>query len=337
MLHQYLLGLAWVYHYYYAGCPSWNWYYPFHYAPFAQDLVDVCSRPTFVVSFDLSRPFRPMEQLLAVLPSQSAHALPQCFRWIMTEQRSPIIDIYNGDVPIDTDGKGLPWLWIYLLPFIDEKRISEAFGLCESLMAERDRRKNEFGQELIFMHAQNLMLGQVDVAPLLQRGVGEDVGIGVSFDALVGNGVSGSLTTPRRNQIDAVRSASVVVLGFTLPPPTAHLSSILPGTRLAAPMLSATDLTPVSSYRFMYGRGPYGNGVSSGREGDSGRGGRGGRVGGGGGGGRGRGRGGTTLCKFFSSGVCREGQNCRFLHPAATNAFPMPGVVSPPAPLGKRK
>ena len=150
MCMKYVQGLCWVLEYYYEGVPSWNWYYPFHYAPFASDLVNIDRYGP--IEFEKSEPFRPVEQLLAVLPSNSVRALPEPCRWLMTDPASPIIDLYNNDIPIDPNGKHLPWLWILLLPFVDETRITAAFSMCKPDLSLEDRRRNAFGSSLIFIH-----------------------------------------------------------------------------------------------------------------------------------------------------------------------------------------
>eukprot|EP01035_Chromulina_nebulosa_P028826 gene28826-38116_t len=58
MCQKYIHGLCWVLKYYYEGVPSWNWYYPFHYAPFASDLLNI--ERYGPVEFERSEPFRPV-------------------------------------------------------------------------------------------------------------------------------------------------------------------------------------------------------------------------------------------------------------------------------------
>jgi 5'-3' exoribonuclease 2 len=126
LFRSYVMGLCWVMKYYYDGCPSWKWFYPFHYGPFASDLRNIERFQNDVKSFDTSRPFNPVEQLMAVLPSDSSPAIPKEARWLMEDPESPIIDFYPKDVPVDPNGKAMPWLWVVLLPFIDEERLLSA-------------------------------------------------------------------------------------------------------------------------------------------------------------------------------------------------------------------
>ena len=75
MALAYLEGLCWVASYYYQGVCSWKWFYPEYYAPLASDMVDL---DRLEVKFSLGQPFRPLEQLLSVLPSSSGASMSIC-------------------------------------------------------------------------------------------------------------------------------------------------------------------------------------------------------------------------------------------------------------------
>lgn len=70
----------------------------------------------------------------------------------MIDPSSPIIDLYSSDAPIDPNGKHLPWLWILLLPFVDEKRIVSAFNENKSGLTVEECRRNAFGVSIMFLH-----------------------------------------------------------------------------------------------------------------------------------------------------------------------------------------
>lgn len=150
---SYIEGLCWIMKYYYNGCASWEWFYPFHYAPFASDLENI---DRFNITFKLGKPFKPFEQLMGVFPAASGHALPEQYRGFMKNQDSPIIDFYPTVIPVDPNGKAMPWLWVVLLPFIDQGRLKDALTPLESTLSSSEKRRNRRrGKELLFFHTSN--------------------------------------------------------------------------------------------------------------------------------------------------------------------------------------
>ena len=49
LCYCYCEGLQWVLSYYFAGVPSWKWFYAYHYPPWAQDLA-LCDLPEFTAN-----------------------------------------------------------------------------------------------------------------------------------------------------------------------------------------------------------------------------------------------------------------------------------------------
>ena len=135
--------------YYYDGCPSWSWFYPFHYAPCASDLINV---DQIKIQFELSKPFHPVDQLMGVQPAAGAHMLPKACRKLMKDKDSPIIDFYPKHFKQDPNGKTARWLWVVLLPFIDETRLRKAVQSVQHEFSEEEMERNCFGHDLMFFH-----------------------------------------------------------------------------------------------------------------------------------------------------------------------------------------
>ncbi|KAJ7368034.1 exoribonuclease 2, partial [Mycena albidolilacea] len=125
----YVEGLCWVLHYYYQGTPSWQWFYPYHFAPFAADFIDIKDMD---ISFTIGAPFKPFEQLMGVFPPESRSHIPSVFHPLMLDKRSPLRgastkedgtpteDVYPAEFFIDMNGKKMAWQGVALLPFIDQ-------------------------------------------------------------------------------------------------------------------------------------------------------------------------------------------------------------------------
>lgn len=147
---EYFRGLCWMLQYYYQGCPSWDWYYPYHYAPFVSDFMDILSvQTTFETT---TKPCLPLEHLMSVLPAASRTHVPECWAKLMTDSESEIIDLYPQDFfDIDMNGKKCVWQGVALLPFVDQVRLKRAIDpLMESLTPD-ERSRNVHGVDVIFV------------------------------------------------------------------------------------------------------------------------------------------------------------------------------------------
>ena len=149
---EYIRGLCWVLAYYYDGCPDWQWFYPFHYAPFAEDMRSIMRIP---LDFNSSAPpFKPLEQLMGVFPEKSAQALPKSWRKLMSDPESPIIDFYPTNFKVDLNGKKQAWMGVVLLPFIDEARLFKALEKVYPDLTAEEKTRNSYGEEKLFERRQ---------------------------------------------------------------------------------------------------------------------------------------------------------------------------------------
>ncbi|KAL7557528.1 hypothetical protein ACA910_019310 [Epithemia clementina (nom. ined.)] len=172
---SYMEGLMWCLAYYYKGCISWGWYYPYHYGPMLSDLTDI-PQMFAQISFEMGQPLSPFEQLMACLPPGSVTLVPKLYRWLMTSPQSPIIAFYPEHFEVDMNGKKNPWEGVNLLPFIDVKVLKDTIAQhCpDHLLSAAERRRNTFGQVYAYRYDESCTdtvlapipnIGLVDLTP----------------------------------------------------------------------------------------------------------------------------------------------------------------------------
>jgi 5'-3' exoribonuclease 1 len=148
---EYLKGLMWCLSYYFKGCVSWSWYYPYYYGPTLIDMNNLFLKAA-MVRFSLDQPFTPNQQLLGCLPPISVAILPKPYRPLMTSPDSPIIDYYPRAFVEDMDGKRNHWEAVILLKFIDSLRLKEAEKelKCLEQLTPEEAARNKFGS--VYFH-----------------------------------------------------------------------------------------------------------------------------------------------------------------------------------------
>ncbi|CAJ1964245.1 unnamed protein product [Cylindrotheca closterium] len=168
-VREYMEGLHWVLNYYHNGCMSWDWFFPYMYAPLSTDMVNLSE---FYDEFEGSKeegeykswpfekgtPFPSLAQLLSVLPPQSASLLPKPLGELMLHPSSPLISYYPPDFAADPNGKRQAWEAVVKIPFIDGEFLLETVEQVlekdkdgGGLLTPGERRRNARGKHHLYV------------------------------------------------------------------------------------------------------------------------------------------------------------------------------------------
>jgi len=166
---SYIEGLIWCLAYYYRGCISWGWYFPYHYGPMISDLRNLPS--VFQsVKFEVGQPLKPFEQLMGCLPPASSALVPRIYRQLMCSPESPIKYFYPETFVVDMNGKRNPWEGVNILPFIDVTLLKQAVkDHCpDKLLTAEERNRNRVGS--VFCYSYDAAVN--DTVPSCNRDIG---------------------------------------------------------------------------------------------------------------------------------------------------------------------
>jgi 5'-3' exoribonuclease 2 len=248
----YIEGLCWVLVYYYQGCQSWTWFYPYHYAPFASDLIGCanlkCADKGY---FQMGTPFMPFQQLMSVLPPVSAKeaGIPKAMVELMEQPFSPIIDFYPADFGLDLNGKRFTWQAVILLPFIDEPRLVRILAPLLKNLTNIEKTRNRRGQEILFGHKDDKnLLHAVQLSQAAFEAGHSDKVQHLKNDWLQGSlqgwqfgGAGRTVVSPIEGLPDVEESHCVSSM-FTDPSGGLHMSVLLPGIDQTALVINAADM-----------------------------------------------------------------------------------------------
>jgi len=250
----YCEGLCWVLIYYYQGCASWTWFYPYHYAPFASDLIGCstlkCGDLTY---FSKGKPFMPFQQLMSVLPPVSAEAagIPASMRELMNQPFSPLVDFYPQDFGLDLNGKRFTWQAVILLPFIDEPRLVRILAPLLKRITPNEKVRNRHGTELIMGHNDDAVLkhtiqlaqaafeaGHAGLKQVITDRVG---GLFGHLEGYQGGGIGQTVVSPIEGLPD-VEESHLMSAQYYLPEFFGHSSKLLQGIHEQRMVVNASDM-----------------------------------------------------------------------------------------------
>lgn len=135
---EYYKSLNFCLKYYYEGVPSWKWHYKYRAAPSIKQFSEYLEGnfKDLSISWDLSRPCKPFEQLMYILPKSSFKLLPKILNDNELDKYYPnnfILDIIQGTKFIYSEP---------ILPNIPLNVIENKINRMESKFTDKEKERN---------------------------------------------------------------------------------------------------------------------------------------------------------------------------------------------------
>ncbi|KAL3518614.1 hypothetical protein ACH5RR_021203 [Cinchona calisaya] len=246
LVEKYTEGLCWVLKYYFSGVPSWTWFYPYHYSPFASDLKGLTQ---VNVKFQKGQPLKPFDQLLAVLPPNSGHALPEVYKKLMVDKDSIILDFYPTSFQIDADGKRFMWQAICKVPFIQEDRLLAETRKAEKELKGHERERNAETADRLFA-SNSSGLGE-QISSIYESCPSLNQNDTIKINNMLSDGVSGFMHLYKE------KDQEVFCVFYRLPLDYIPIPHLVEGVNIPEKTITEKDIVETSLWHEFNGSAPH--------------------------------------------------------------------------------
>ncbi|XP_048325818.2 5'-3' exoribonuclease 3 [Ziziphus jujuba] len=250
LVKKYTEGLLWVLLYYFSSPPSWTWFYPFHYGPFTSDLKGLSQ---VKMKFEKGSPFKPFDQLMAVLPPRSANALPKAYQPLLLEDSSSIIDFYPNDFEVDEDGKRFSWQGICKLPFIDEERLLSETKKLDKELKEEEKVRNTEQFDRLFVRCTHRLASQILSLPENSSEGKLDCDLRMEIGGYIH---SHHIIMDEEEAHDPKPEQNVLCVLYKLPDCGSHVPHLLEGVKIPNKIITKEDLNDTQLWHEYQGSNP---------------------------------------------------------------------------------
>ncbi len=149
---NYLKSLIFTLRYYLKGVPSWEWHYQYRVAPLMSDFNYTLQRSFTKIDFKFRKgvPYKPMEQLMLILPQDAGYLLPSEYASLMNNEQ--LAHFYPEEFELDVLA-GMKHIYSEpILPQVDSKLVKRLMKSYDVSLTASERKRNTVNSKPVVYH-----------------------------------------------------------------------------------------------------------------------------------------------------------------------------------------